>query len=64
MLLPCLLGAFLEEACLEELPMSNPVSSGNEQEIAHILVVQLMKHQGSEVISTNNNWTEKNNVLV
>lgn len=55
MLQPCLRGAFLKEACLEELPMSNPVSSGNEQEIAHILVV----HQGSEVISTNNNWTEK-----
>lgn len=54
MLLPCLLGAFLEEACLGELSMPSPVSSGNEQETAHILVVQLMKPQGTEVISANN----------
>lgn len=64
MLLPCSLGAFVEEARLEVLSMTNPASHGNEQETAHILVVQLRKHQGSEGMSTNNNWTEKNNVLV
>lgn len=47
----CLLDAFLE-ACLGELSTPNP--AGNEQEPAHILVVQLMKHQGTEVISANN----------